>query len=72
MFIVYYIICLFHMKGKDKLVSVIPVLLHDIIVNVERGIPLRIEVKCHTATSICKYFSHVSGPSVCIILKEYN
>jgi len=41
------------MKGKDKLVSIVPVLLHDIIVNVERGIPLRIEVKYHIATSIC-------------------
>ena len=33
------------MIGKDKLVSIVPVLLHDIIVNVERGISLRIEVK---------------------------
>ena len=60
------------MKGKDKLVSIVPVLLHDIIVNVERGIPLRIEVKYHTATSICKYLGLASGLSVCITVREYN
>ncbi|XP_020628236.1 synaptonemal complex protein 2-like isoform X2 [Orbicella faveolata] len=36
-------ICEKSWSGKDKLVSIVPVLLHDIIVNVERGIPLRIE-----------------------------
>ena len=48
------------MKGKDKLVSIVPVLLHDIIMNVETGIPLRIEVKYHTASSTC-YVSNGSG-----------
>ena len=62
MFIVYYI-CLFPMKGKDKLVSIVPVLLHDIIVNVERGIPLRIEVKYHTVSSVC-IANHTASSSI--------
>jgi len=32
------------MKGKTKLVPLVPVLIHDILLNEERGIPLKIEV----------------------------
>ena len=37
-------IFLFFMKGKKKLSSLVPVLIHDILLNEKRGIPLRIEV----------------------------
>ena len=37
-------IFLFFMKGKKKLASLVPPLIHDILLNEKRGIPLRIEV----------------------------
>ena len=37
----------FFMKGKKKLASLVPALIHDILLNEKRGIPLRIEVSVH-------------------------